>query len=201
MGNKYNNEVEIRGKLSIEHVLPQEWQAHWPLARENDEASERRNRALQTFGNLTLVTPEFNTRLSNRKFTINGSIGSIAKPSNRACGSCWMRCCHIAIERCRKSDRWCGWLRETSRRPTVRLSLSTDEHLPNHLKGSEGDWVNEDCNRDYPCGRYLAAMSDRERLALAQTPESLASFARDALVPILSLGDAVDAALRATQGR
>lgn len=63
-----NDEIEIKGKLSIEHVLPQEWGTHWGLNSASDEAVERRNLALQTFGNLTLVTPEFNTKLSNRDF-------------------------------------------------------------------------------------------------------------------------------------
>jgi hypothetical protein len=69
------------------------------------------------------------------------------------------------------------------------------------VRGKEGDWVNEDCNRDYPVGRYLSAGSDGDRLALAQSPESLASFARESLGSILTLGDDVEAALQATLGR
>jgi hypothetical protein len=68
--NKFNNEVAIAGRLSIEHVMPQEWQSHWPLENETDDAIERRNHAVQTLGNLTLVTPEFNTKLSNREFKV-----------------------------------------------------------------------------------------------------------------------------------
>jgi hypothetical protein len=50
--------------------MPQEWKTHWPLTGGGDEAVERRELMLQTFGNLTLVTPEFNTKLSNREFKV-----------------------------------------------------------------------------------------------------------------------------------
>jgi hypothetical protein len=75
------------------------------------------------------------------------------------------------------------------------------EHLTNRLRGKEGDWLNEDCNRDHPAGRYIVSHGDRQRVALAQAPETLASFARDVLTPILALGDDVEAALRATLGK
>jgi hypothetical protein len=75
------------------------------------------------------------------------------------------------------------------------------EHLTNRLRGKGGDWINEDCGRDYPAGHYIVTHSDRERLALAQAPEAIASFAREALPPILVLGDEVEAALRETLGR
>lgn len=74
------------------------------------------------------------------------------------------------------------------------------EHLTNRLKGKGGDWINEDCSRDYPAGRYIVSHGDRERLALAQTPDALAAFARESLASILVLGDDVEAALRATLG-
>ena len=68
MVDKVNDEIEIKAKLSIEHVMPQEWESYWPLADPNDDAVELRELMLQTFGNLTLVTPEFNSKLSNRDF-------------------------------------------------------------------------------------------------------------------------------------
>lgn len=70
MVDKFNDEVEVKGRLSIEHVMPQEWKAHWPLNVGGEEAAERRDQMLQTLGNLTLVTPEFNTKLSNRDFKV-----------------------------------------------------------------------------------------------------------------------------------
>jgi hypothetical protein len=57
--------------LEIEHVMPQGWQAHWPLLSEappyaaGDEAASRRNLAVDRIGNLTLVTSSFNKDLSN----------------------------------------------------------------------------------------------------------------------------------------
>jgi hypothetical protein len=72
------------------------------------------------------------------------------------------------------------------------------EHLTNRLRGRGGDWINEDCGRDYPAGHYISTHGDRERLALAQTSEALVAFALEALEPILALGDDVDAALRET---
>jgi len=75
------------------------------------------------------------------------------------------------------------------------------EHLTNRLKGKGGDWINENCGRDYPAGRYISSHGDRERLALAQTPEALVTFAREALASIFILGDDVESALRMTLGQ
>ena len=63
-----HEDVRIAGKLSIEHVMPQDWEKYWPLPVDSDDARERRERLIQTFGNLTLVTPNFNTAVSNRSF-------------------------------------------------------------------------------------------------------------------------------------
>jgi hypothetical protein len=75
------------------------------------------------------------------------------------------------------------------------------EHLTNRLRGKGGDWINEDCGRDYPAGHYISTHGDRERLALAQMPEALGTFAREALASIFVLGDDVEAALRETLGK
>ena len=75
------------------------------------------------------------------------------------------------------------------------------EHLTNRLRGKGGDWINEDCGRDYPAGHYIPTHGDRERLALAQNPEALATFSREALASILVLGDDVEAALLDTLGK
>ena len=50
------------------HILPRRWESHWPLADDTDEGRDRRERLLHSIGNLTLVTQEFNTSLSNRAF-------------------------------------------------------------------------------------------------------------------------------------
>jgi uncharacterized protein with ParB-like and HNH nuclease domain len=59
-------------KLTIEHVMPQSWEAHWPLPSEvtgepitKQKASTRRDAILHTLGNLTLITNRLNPALSN----------------------------------------------------------------------------------------------------------------------------------------
>jgi hypothetical protein len=59
-------------KLTIEHVMPQTWQTHWPLpaAAKADPLAEQkataaRDVALNTLGNLTLITGSFNSSLQN----------------------------------------------------------------------------------------------------------------------------------------
>lgn len=63
-------EYVVRGKLTIEHILPQDWRReHWPLRLRDQEdeleAAERRNRLVHTLGNLTLVNDRLNPKLSN----------------------------------------------------------------------------------------------------------------------------------------
>lgn len=50
-------------KLTIEHILPQAWQNHWPLTE--GIASYERDVALHGVGNLTLVSDKLNPSLSN----------------------------------------------------------------------------------------------------------------------------------------
>jgi len=57
-------------KLSIEHLLPRKWATHWPPPADLDGVAldhwvQRRNGALHRIGNLTLVTPSFNSSVSN----------------------------------------------------------------------------------------------------------------------------------------
>lgn len=53
--------------LSIEHLLPQAWQAHWPLSAsaDRDAATRARDAAIDQLGNLTLVTQRLNATVSN----------------------------------------------------------------------------------------------------------------------------------------
>ncbi|MDX3613521.1 DUF262 domain-containing protein [Streptomyces europaeiscabiei] len=57
------------GELTIEHLLPQAWEEHWPLPEGGGggsvEAHERRQSLLHTVGNLTLLTGRLNTSVSN----------------------------------------------------------------------------------------------------------------------------------------
>ncbi len=60
-----------RGKLTIEHILPQAWPEHWPFgAPTADEGTgAQRDRVLHTIGNLTLVTWSLNPAMSNAGWT------------------------------------------------------------------------------------------------------------------------------------
>ncbi len=74
--------VTVEGALSVEHILPQQWEDKWPLTdgskgltaeallmapkdHPRTEASRKRNQALQTFGNLTILTQGLNSSVSN----------------------------------------------------------------------------------------------------------------------------------------
>lgn len=52
----------LRGKYTIEHVMPQQWSTNWPL--KSVEAVDR-DQLIHSFGNLTLVTHSLNSGLSN----------------------------------------------------------------------------------------------------------------------------------------
>ena len=56
--------------LTVEHVLPQSWEngGHYTLEQDVDEPRIRRNRLIQTFGNLTLLTQPLNSSVSNGPF-------------------------------------------------------------------------------------------------------------------------------------
>ncbi len=73
-------------KLSVEHVLPQKWKpADYPLQDTADAAKATRARLIHSIGNLTLVTPGFNTTLSNAAFKLKRP--AIAKESALALNS------------------------------------------------------------------------------------------------------------------
>jgi Protein of unknown function (DUF1524) len=56
-------------KLQIEHIMPQSWQAHWPIdlvdAAERELAEQRRRSFIGCIGNLTLITGHLNVDVSN----------------------------------------------------------------------------------------------------------------------------------------
>lgn len=64
-------------KLTIEHVIPQTWEDTWPLVDPDDQdAQDRRRRALHKLGNLTLVTSSLNPSLGNDPWAMKrGEIG------------------------------------------------------------------------------------------------------------------------------
>lgn len=59
--------VKIDGKLTVEHLMPEKWEKHWPLPAgvNPDEAEAERKRLVQTVGNLTLLTKSLNPSISN----------------------------------------------------------------------------------------------------------------------------------------
>ena len=60
--------------LQIEHVMPQEWRDHWPIesaeALDRLQEAQRRDEAVHSFGNLTLVSATFNQSVSNFGWSI-----------------------------------------------------------------------------------------------------------------------------------
>lgn len=53
--------------LNIEHVMPQKWREHWPLANENDEdAASKREQAINMVGNLTLTNGRLNAQMRHQ---------------------------------------------------------------------------------------------------------------------------------------
>jgi hypothetical protein len=73
----YSNKVDVPAladHLSLEHLIPQEWDAHWPLTDSDGDALEgealerattRRSASLHRLGNLTIVTQPLNSALLN----------------------------------------------------------------------------------------------------------------------------------------
>lgn len=97
----------INGPLTVEHILPQHWIAHWPLkdgskglsaevlqqADDSDPrvtATRRRNALLQTLGNLTILTQPLNSAASNDNWIAKRSelLKSSLLPINQALQSC-----------------------------------------------------------------------------------------------------------------
>lgn len=64
-------DIVLRERLTVEHVMPQHWQEHWPLPAglPADTASARRNALVHCIGNLTLLTKSLNPSVSNGPWT------------------------------------------------------------------------------------------------------------------------------------
>ncbi|WP_188711015.1 GmrSD restriction endonuclease domain-containing protein [Microbacterium faecale] len=54
----------VRGKATIEHLMPQKWRKSW-FAELSDDEQAMRDHRIQQLGNLTIVTQSLNTRVSN----------------------------------------------------------------------------------------------------------------------------------------
>ena len=60
-------------ELTVEHLLPQQWEPHYPLPSnqpddEEETPEQRRQRLMNTIGNLTLLTGSLNASISNGPF-------------------------------------------------------------------------------------------------------------------------------------
>jgi len=81
LGPKHEK-IIIDSPLTVEHIMPQEWITHWPLPDGSNgvsatdvsklsagdarlSATTARNAIVQTFGNLTILTQELNSSVSN----------------------------------------------------------------------------------------------------------------------------------------
>lgn len=53
----------VRGRLTLEHVMPQSWEESWPLGE--GETPESRRVILHVLGNMTLLTQKLNSKVSN----------------------------------------------------------------------------------------------------------------------------------------
>ena len=87
---KFHETDQLNTALSVEHILPSDWKDHWPLrdgerptdgktllaifaTEENDTRVGqivRRQRLLNTFGNLTILTKPLNSSVSNGPFSV-----------------------------------------------------------------------------------------------------------------------------------
>ncbi len=91
--DRYDEVLGLREDLTIEHVLPDKWARHWPLAdgtyapEDCVVAADDPRRAAITMretlknslGNLTLLTPSGNPHLGNRPFTVEDDSVELSK--------------------------------------------------------------------------------------------------------------------------
>lgn len=85
--NKFHETAELKDGLTVEHIMPDQWRAHWPMiggveptaedfstawwAQENESVPGqivRRNRLKHSVGNLTLLTQPLNSSSSHAAF-------------------------------------------------------------------------------------------------------------------------------------
>jgi hypothetical protein len=68
---KFAESNQVPRGLTVEHVMPQAWQPHWPLPIASDSNPEaRRNSLIHTIGNLTLVNKRLNPAQSNKAWVL-----------------------------------------------------------------------------------------------------------------------------------
>lgn len=60
----WNGSRVSRDTMNIEHIMPQQWRQHFPVATEQEEID--RDEHVHRLGNLTLLTTPLNSSVSNR---------------------------------------------------------------------------------------------------------------------------------------
>lgn len=76
MQTKKTEQYTLRDDLTVEHIMPQQWEEHWSVVNEGEQPSpeevvkrrEDRNRLVHTIGNLTFLTESLNPAISNGPF-------------------------------------------------------------------------------------------------------------------------------------
>jgi hypothetical protein len=70
-GSKYSETTDVPKNLTVEHIMPQSWEGYWPLpeAQDLEAARAERGTAVQTIGNLTLLSEKLNPAVSNGPWT------------------------------------------------------------------------------------------------------------------------------------
>lgn len=66
--------MDVPKNLTVEHLMPQAWQANWPLPGKASEAEEtlHRNELIHTIGNLSLLNEKLNPVQSNKAWVVEG---------------------------------------------------------------------------------------------------------------------------------
>jgi hypothetical protein len=77
VSTKYET-VTLPAGLQIEHVMPRGWRTHWNQTKLSPEDAAKRDKYVNTIGNLTLVTKSLNGALSNRPWTNADATGLTA---------------------------------------------------------------------------------------------------------------------------
>lgn len=81
MRNERNEDIEIKSALTIEHIMPQQWQENWAMAIYESIDKEQvdleywnmvaqRDHIVNTLGNLTLLTQKLNSSVSNGPYKV-----------------------------------------------------------------------------------------------------------------------------------
>jgi hypothetical protein len=76
-----NEDIDIKSALSIEHIMPQKWKENWPIPEFDNIGDKelnpdywvrqaKRDRVINTLGNLTLLTHPLNASVSNGPFSV-----------------------------------------------------------------------------------------------------------------------------------